>query len=616
MNWVMLVAIGLRASAALGLALVLALLLPKSSATLRRYVFLLGLGAALAVPAVLSAFPERPAVHVPAPTVALRVVAEALSDSSGVLPPRYGRLHDTARADASTPWTRSWLARLWALGALFVGVRAGLAQLAARRLAKRAEVVGLLRFSCQLESPVVVGAFRPVIVLPSSARSWSEERLRAVLLHESAHVRRRDGLALLFARVVCAVYWFQPLAWLSLRGLRRECELAADEDVIAGGLRPSSYAEHLLAVARDAVVPTVGIAMASRPSELARRITALVNRDRLPAPLTRGRAVMLGVCALLVLALIACADAAQPARAEQSVAPPTLVASDARLQRIVDEEALRVHADWGARRVSIVMLDPKTGALLASSDDNPGQPVVPASTLKPLTVAIALDADLITAEQRFDCGNGIRTIGPDTLRDAGQYGSLDAREILAVSSNIGVSRIFDVLGGERLGDGLRRFRVGAPSNIANASLRGAIIAIGEGSWTRPAELAAAYGVFANDGLLVTPGAAGPERVLKESTARSLRSMLEGVVNGERATGKAASVPGVRVGGKTGTSDDPDCEMCAQGPGTFASFVGIVPIDRPRWVIYVGVGQPNKQGSGGTIAAPAFAHIASRALALD
>ena len=269
-----------------------------------------------------------------------------------------------------------------------------------------------------------------------------------------------------------------------------------------------------------------------------------------------------------------------------------------------------MHREWGAKRVAIVVLDPKTGAVLAISDDAPGQPVVPASTLKPLTVALALDGDLIRPEQRFDCGNGTRAYGEDTLRDAGQYGSLSTAEVLAVSSNIGVSRIFDVLGGERLADGLRRFKVGAPTSIPSASLRGAIIAIGQGSTSTPLALAAAYGVFANDGVY----AASSERIIKNTTARSVRSMLEGDVTGERASGTAARVAGVRVGGKTGTSDDPDCQACAHGPGVFASFVGIAPIDQPRFVIYVGVGQPDKEGSGGTIAAPVFARIAARALA--
>lgn len=617
MNLSSFVAVCVRASVVLALALAVSFGSRRASASVRRCLLLLGFAVALLLPLGTLSFPGRPAVLVPAPTVAIRVVAEALSGSNAEAQSRFERMEYQARASAHAPWQTSWLVQAWALGALVVLVRLGAAHLGALRLVQRAERSGGARYGSLLESPVVIGAFRPVIVLPMAARNWSEERLRTVLLHESAHVRRRDGLALLLAHLACALYWFQPLAWWALRALRRECELAADEDVIASGVRPSNYAEHLLAVAHGIALPAVGIAMAARPTELARRITTLVTRDHLPTPLTRGRALLLAAGALLVFALVACTDATQRAvNAPPSAAPPQPVATDARLQRIAEDEARRVHAEWGARRVAIVVLDPKTGALLATSDDAPGKPIVPASTLKPLTVAMALDGALITPEQRFDCGNGARAYGDDQLRDAGEYGSLDVGEILAVSSNVGVSRIFDVLGGARLGDGLRRFHLGAPSSIPDGTLRGAIIAIGEGSTTTPAAMAAAYGVFANDGLYAASGSSGPERVVKAATARTVRSLLEGVVTGERATGKAASVPGVRVGGKTGTSDDPDCEQCAQGPGTFASFVGIVPLDRPRFVIYVGVGQPAKEGSGGTIAAPAFARIASRALALN
>jgi len=217
------------------------------------------------------------------------------------------------------------------------------------------------------------------------------------------------------------------------------------------------------------------------------------------------------------------------------------------------------------------------------------------------------------AAQRFDCGNGQRAYGTQSLRDAGGYGMLDSAEILAVSSNIGVSRIFDALGGERLAEGLRRFHVAAPAEIPSGSLRGAIVAMGQGTTTTPVALAAAYSVFANDGLYTAPGSSQTERVIRAETARSVRAMLEEVVNGEQATGKAAQVRGVRVGGKTGTSDDPDCEACAQGPGLFASFVGIAPIDQPRYVIYVGVGQPSEPGTGGTLAAPVFARVAGRVL---
>jgi cell division protein FtsI (penicillin-binding protein 3) len=327
--------------------------------------------------------------------------------------------------------------------------------------------------------------------------------------------------------------------------------------------------------------------------------------------MSRNVSSVLVVVGLLGYDLTACAGSTQ--KAVHAAASPPISAIDPRLQGIADDEAGRARAEWGAARVAIVVLDPHSGTVLALHDDAPGKPVVPASTLKTFTVALALDAALITPQQHFDCGNGTRAYGSLALRDPDQHGSLDAAEILQVSSNIGVSRIFDVLGAGRFNDGMRGFHVAIPANVESGTMRGAIIANGEGSTLTPLALTAAYGVFANDGVLAVPGAP-PERVIKEATARSVRSMLEGVVTGERGSGKAAAVAGVRVGGKTGTSDpDPDCELCPHGVGAFANFVGIVPIDQPRWVIYVGVADSKKEGTGGTIAAPVFARVAKRAL---
>lgn len=614
----------LRVSFLLGVALAVLPLLRKASASSRRWVVLLGVSASLAVPLVALAIPERSVVQVPSSAFVGRVFAEALSPNVAaarlpVTPP--------ATVPSASHWfdTRSWLFALWALGALFVVVRLLHGVVWALRLNATARPARParqgVRVSSEIEAPVVVGLLRPIVLLPITSQGWTEERTQAVLLHEFSHVRRHDGLALFVAQLACALYWFHPLAWLARSRLRRECELAADESVIAAGLRPSSYAQHLLEIARG-LVPVSGIAMAARPSELANRIQVLVSRDRLPSPLTRAHAMLIAAAGLVVLGSVACVSAdsaggAKPAltatKAEASATTPSK-GVDVRLQAIADAEAQRVHREWDAARVAIVILDPHTGSLLANSDDALGKPIVPASTLKPLTIATALDAGLIGPEQRFDCGNGTRNYGEQVLRDAGQYGSLTATEILAVSSNIGVSRIFDVLGGERLSDGLRRFGIDAPPQIPSATLKGAIIAMGEGSTTTPIALASAYGVFANDGLLATAGRA-PERVIQASTAQTVRSMLESAVSGERATGKAASVPGVRVGGKTGTSDDADCESCAQGGGTFVHFAGIVPIDAPRWVIYVGVGKPKNAGTGGTVAAPAFSRVAARVLGI-
>ncbi|HEY3256186.1 MAG TPA: penicillin-binding transpeptidase domain-containing protein [Polyangiaceae bacterium] len=600
----------LRASLLLALALALLPALGSASASLRRWLILLGLLATLAIPLLALSFPDRPVVYV-APAFVGHVVAEALSPSVAPLPSLVVQ-HASAQAAPLRLSPSVWLLLIWAAGALAVAVRVLRSGLWAWRLRAAASPAQAgVRVSSGIEAPVVVGVLRPIVLLPPESAAWSEERLQAVLLHEFSHVRQHDGFALLIAQMVCVLYWFQPLAWLARGRLRRECELAADEAVVLAGLRPTSYAQHLLEIARG-LIPAGGIAMAARPSELARRIQVLVSRDRLPPPFTRARAALLGLAALGVVGCVASMDAGQkPVVAAQSAAAP-VPAIDTRLQAIADDEARRVHSEWGAERVAILVLDPRTGAVLANSDDAPGKPIVPGSTLKPFAVATALDAELITPEQRFDCGNGARDYGSAVLRDGGQYGSLDVAEILAVSSNIGLSRIFDVLGGERLGDGLRRFRLGAPAEIPSGTMRGAIIAIGQGSTTTPLALASAYSVFANDGLFAAPGTAQPERVIKASTARTLRSMLEGVVSSDHATGKAAAVAGVRVGGKTGTSD-PDC--CEGAGGMFANFVGIVPIDAPRWVIYVGVGKPNKEGSGSTIAAPAFSRVATRVLAL-
>jgi beta-lactamase regulating signal transducer with metallopeptidase domain len=100
--------------------------------------------------------------------------------------------------------------------------------------------------------PVVIGLLRPTLVLPAEAASWPEERLQAVLVHELAHVRRGDAASLLIARLTTATLWFHPFAWTLARQMRRECERACDDVVLASGFRASYYADHLLSIARAA----------------------------------------------------------------------------------------------------------------------------------------------------------------------------------------------------------------------------------------------------------------------------------------------------------------------------------------------------------------------------
>jgi beta-lactamase regulating signal transducer with metallopeptidase domain len=163
----------------------------------------------------------------------------------------------------------------------------------ARRLSRRLGIRRTVRVgeSACFDIPHTWGTLRPVILLPRQARRWSDERLEAVLLHELGHVRRNDGLLAALTRAACAVYWFHPLAWWAQSRAREDAERACDRLVVEEGMAPARYARHLLAILREARAPIPSPAPTmARESQLARRITALV--DRRPAAARLGRAAV------------------------------------------------------------------------------------------------------------------------------------------------------------------------------------------------------------------------------------------------------------------------------------------------------------------------------------
>lgn len=103
-----------------------------------------------------------------------------------------------------------------------------------------------------VRTPQTRGVFRPTIALPAYMRRWTNEQIRVVLLHERNHIRQRDPLFALVARVTCALYWFNPGVWWTARALERECELACDDAVLSAGVKPSAYAEILATAAECA----------------------------------------------------------------------------------------------------------------------------------------------------------------------------------------------------------------------------------------------------------------------------------------------------------------------------------------------------------------------------
>jgi cell division protein FtsI (penicillin-binding protein 3) len=241
----------------------------------------------------------------------------------------------------------------------------------------------------------------------------------------------------------------------------------------------------------------------------------------------------------------------------------------------------------------------------------------------------ALDDGAVTATDTFDAEHGSFTYQGQTMHDAStNNGVMSLSELLAVSSNVGITKVFDRMAPHRMEHWLRAFHLGQapsidgasagalPAQVGARSYAGAVTAIGETAMASPLQMAAVYATIANGGAYVAPttsprsGPAPREQIMKPETARTMTTLLEAAVNSEHATGKKARVDGVTVAGKTGTAS---WDLPGGGEGRYASFVGFVPSNAPRFVIIVGVEQPRNEGSGGEVAAPVFARVASRSL---
>ena len=246
-----------------------------------------------------------------------------------------GTVEPVAVSRASWLPRMSWQAALlaiWLLGAVAILGRIVVGLAAVRFVSRRtqlitdaewlpmamdlAEEMGVnrrLRFlrSGRASMPVATGLFRPSVIMPADADTWSESRLRVVLLHELAHVKRRDCLTHVLAQAACAFYWFNPLAWLAVKRARAERERACDDLVLACGTRGSEYADLLLEMARvlrgdrfPALLGGASLAMAHR-SQLEGRLMAILD-PRVPrSGLTRARAAAVVAVALCTVAPLA-----------------------------------------------------------------------------------------------------------------------------------------------------------------------------------------------------------------------------------------------------------------------------------------------------------------------
>ena len=351
LSWLAIADAIVKATMVLGTAALVSALLRRRSAATRHLVWTLALLAALALPALTLALPRW---QVPLLTVGTET-ASILEAAPPVAPPAREVLRNPAKLEAREPApadvpaaatsvrTRtfasampeiSWQALLliiWISGTIAILARVALGVIAVHWLARRtepAENAPWIRLACRLASdvgvssrvrflrsaratmPMACGIVRPSIVMPADADGWPSERLRIVLLHELAHVKRRDCLTHVLAQMACALYWFNPLAWIAARHVRTERERACDDLVLATGTHGPDYADQLLEIARvmragrfPAVLAGASLAMAYR-SQLEGRLMAILDPKVPRSGVTRIRAIAAtGLVTVAVLTL-------------------------------------------------------------------------------------------------------------------------------------------------------------------------------------------------------------------------------------------------------------------------------------------------------------------------
>jgi len=258
----------------------------------------------------------------------------------------------------------------------------------------------------------------------------------------------------------------------------------------------------------------------------------------------------------------------------------------------------------------------------------------PGSTLKPFTIALALESGKVGPATRIPTAPGTLAIGGYTIRDVHPAASMSVAQIVQKSSNVGSAKLALAMPRESMWELFHRVGFGtAPTLGFPGAAAGklhpyktwkpveqATMAYGHGISLSLVQLARGYTLFARDGELVplslvkTGAVAGGEKVISTETARAVRAMLELAVQ-PGGTAPRARIPGWRVAGKTGTAHKQENGGYAADK-YLASFVGFAPVSEPRLVIAVMIDEPAAgQHYGGSVAAPVFAQVMQGALRL-
>jgi cell division protein FtsI (penicillin-binding protein 3) len=335
---------------------------------------------------------------------------------------------------------------------------------------------------------------------------------------------------------------------------------------------------------------------------------------------------------------------------------------DSTIQYIAEKALAESVKEFSAKSGMAVVMDPRTGALLAMAQIplfNPNalsgfnrkvwrnriitDPFEPGSTMKIFSAAAAVESGSCSSSSIFYCENGAYRMGNHIIHDSHEHGWLSLQQIIKYSSNIGAVKFSAVTGPESLFKTLQKFGFGeetgidCPGETAGSlapyqrwtKIDAGTIAFGQGVSVSALQLIAAVSAVANKGILMKPYAVqaitdyhgrliksfAPKivrRAISEKTAGTLTRIMQTVVT-QGGTGVNAALDGYSACGKTGTAQKIDENGRYSNEKFIASFVGFAPIEAPKIAVLVVVDEPQKEHYGSEVAAPAFKTIAQKTL---
>jgi len=335
---------------------------------------------------------------------------------------------------------------------------------------------------------------------------------------------------------------------------------------------------------------------------------------------------------------------------------------DSQIQHIVERELKEGIEEMGGEKGMALIMKPETGEVLAMAsypfvDPNSygkfpesnrrNLPIwyahEPGSTMKVFLAASAIEDKKVNPNSQFNCENGRRRIGSAVIKDVKPRGTLTVSEIVKYSSNIGASKIGELMGRDTYYKYLKKFGFGEKTGIGLPGeskgllatprkwgpIELATISFGQGVSVTSIQIVTALSAIANGGYLMKPYVIEkmvdpqgniitenkPEvvtRVISYDTSHQMKQILQSVV--EDGTGKKAQIPGFSVAGKTGTAQIPNPSTGGYYSDRYiASFIGFTPVEDPEIVMAVVVEAPRKKTHGGSVAGPIFKNIAEKVL---